>query len=178
MKSTSLTFVTDNADVEAVATGVAKQPTATRKGRVRKTAGTPRVALAVKKKKEPKPPRNPFRRSETSKLQLKQLQMGKRVETMSPRVEILRKRLDIMQTRLDFVTGKLKLVKEELTTRSEATTSETNTGSRSDGVCVDTTHEECADGDYSDDDTENIELDDEVQEGMDVDERAIEHAIN
>jgi hypothetical protein len=106
-----------SAEAQAVATGVdPAQPTG-RKGRVRKTGTTPRVAIA-KKVKEPKPPRNPFRRSETGKLQLKSLQMCKRVETMTPRVAALRERLEVMESRLVFVSGKLKLVKEELSSRS------------------------------------------------------------
>jgi hypothetical protein len=108
-----------SAEAQAVAAGVDQKPPTGRKSRVRKTNPSPRVAIA-KKKKEPKPPRNPFRRSETGKLQLKSLQMGKRVETMTPRVTILRERLETMQSRLDFVSGKLKLVKEELETRETA----------------------------------------------------------
>jgi hypothetical protein len=117
-----------SAEAQAVAAGIEQKPPTGRKSRVRKTNPSPRAAIA-KKKKEPKPPRNPFRRSETGKLQLKSLQMGKRVETMTPRVTILRERLETMQSRLDFVSGKLKLVKEELETRetanSDAVVSET-----------------------------------------------------
>ena len=164
-----MTFVTGNEDVQAVVTGVATQPQTTRKGRVRKTAAAPRVALAVKKKKEPKPPRNPFRCSETGKLRLKNLQMGKRVETMTPRVEILRKRLDVMQTRLDFVVDKLKLVKEELSSRS----SETDSVSTTNAVGTSTAHEELSDGHCSDDHDDNIELDDEVEEMVNVSENHI-----
>jgi hypothetical protein len=112
-----------SAEAQAVAAGVDPQPQTGRKGRVRKNGGAPRVAIA-KKKKEPRPPRNPFRRSETGKLQLKSLQMGKRVETMTPRVEALQERLDTMKSRLDFVSGKLKLVKEELSSREDMATGE------------------------------------------------------
>jgi hypothetical protein len=110
-----------NADVHAVATGVDQVVNTGRKGRTRKSNDGPRVAgpAVAKKKKIPKPPRNPFRRSETGKLQLKRLQMTKRVETMSPRVDVLRQRLSTMQERLDFVSGKLKLVVEELTSRTK-----------------------------------------------------------
>ena len=164
MKSNKLVFVTDNADVEAVATGITKPSSVVRKDRARKKTDSPRAALAVKKKKEPKPPRNPFRRSETSKLHLKNLQMGKRVETMTPRVEILRKRLGVMQTRLDSVIGKLKLVKEELSTRSGASTMQTGTGDTA-------THIECVDthcDDEEEDEDEMVELDDEIEDDMDV----------
>lgn len=113
-----------SAEAQAVATGVDQKQQPGRKSRVRKSNATPRVAV-VKKKKEPKPPRNPFRRSETVKLQLKSLQMGKRVETMTPRVSVLRERLETMQQRLDFVAGKLKLVKEELASREDLVNDET-----------------------------------------------------
>jgi hypothetical protein len=109
-----------NADIHAVATGVDNVVNASRKGRVRKPSDAPRVAKVVvaKKPKAPKTPRNPFRRSETGKLQLKRLQMTKRVETMSPRVDVLRERLKTMQERMDFVSGKLTLVVQELTSRA------------------------------------------------------------
>ncbi|KAJ1487190.1 hypothetical protein T484DRAFT_1745169 [Baffinella frigidus] len=110
----------DNADVQAMVSGV-DQPTQTvRKGRVRNTNTTPRVAGSVKKKKAPKPPRNPFSRSETGKLQLKRLQMGNRIESMTPRVKVLGERLALMSGRLDFITGKLKLVVDELTSRASS----------------------------------------------------------
>ena len=159
MKSNKLVFVTDNADVKAVATGVTKPSSVVRKDRARKKTDSPRAAVAVKKKKEPKPARNPFRRSETSKLHLKNLQMGKRVETMTPRVEILRKRLNVMQTRLDSVAGKLKLVKEELSTRSGASTMHTE-------ACATATRIECVDTLCCDDEEEDemVELDDEIVE--------------
>ncbi|KAJ1469872.1 hypothetical protein T484DRAFT_1754191 [Baffinella frigidus] len=105
----------NNTEARAVATGMDKQ-TGGRKPRARKAGGAPR-APAVKKAKIAKPPKNPFRRSDTGKLQLKRLQMGKRVETMAPRVEALRERLEGMQERLTFVSGKLRLVVEELTSR-------------------------------------------------------------
>jgi hypothetical protein len=112
-----------SAEAQAVATGVDPTHPTGRKGRVRKNGGVPRAAIA-KKKKEPKPPRNPFRRSDTGKLQLKNLQMSKRVETMGPRVAALRERLDTMESRLVFISGKLKLVKEELSARSVTTEDE------------------------------------------------------
>jgi hypothetical protein len=111
-----------SAEAQAVATGVDKKPQTGRKSRVRKTNTTPRVAIA-KKTKAPKVARNPFRRSETGKLKLKSLQMGKRVETMLPRVAVMRDRLETMESRLEFVSGKLKLVKEELSSREGATVS-------------------------------------------------------
>ena len=123
-----------SAEAQAEATGVDPQQPSGRKGRGRKNnATTPRAAIA-KKTKVPKPPRNPFRRSETGKLQLKSLQMGKRVETMTPRVSLLRDRLETMESRLQFIAGKLKLVKEELVSREdEATTQEPNTATNEDG---------------------------------------------
>ena len=111
-------MVMDHTTAHAVATGMSPETSVVRKGRVRKSVRTPgKVAIEKKKKKQPKAPRNPFRRSETVKLQLKNLQMGKRVETMTPRVDLLRNRLDLMQKRLDFLSGKWKLVKEELAAR-------------------------------------------------------------
>ena len=110
-----------SAEAQAEATGVDPQQPSGRKGRGRKNGTTkPRAAIA-KKTKVPKPPRNPFRRSETGKLQLKSLQMGKRVETMTPRVTLLRDRLETMESRLQFISGKLKLVNEELTSREDTT---------------------------------------------------------
>jgi hypothetical protein len=117
MKSSTPNMVMDQTTAHAVATGISPETSVVRKGRVRKSVGTPRKVAIEKKKKEPKAPRNPFRRSETVKLQLKNLQMGKRVETMAPRVDLLRNRLDLMQKRLDFLSGKWKLVKEELAAR-------------------------------------------------------------
>ena len=109
----------DHTTAHAVATGMSPETSVVRKGRVRKSVRTPgKVAIEKKKKKQPKAPRNPFRRSETVKLQLKNLQMGKRLETMAPRVDLLRNRLDLMQKRLDFLSGKWKLVKEELAART------------------------------------------------------------
>jgi hypothetical protein len=110
--------IMDNADVHAIASGVDQPVQVVRKGRTRKTGTTPRVTLTVKKKKEPKAPRNPFRRSDTGKLQLKRLQMGARIEAMTPRVAVLRERLAAMSGRLEFITGKLKLVVDELTSRA------------------------------------------------------------
>ena len=168
MKGGTSSAVMDDANVHAVATGVSPKEPVVRKGRARKVAGAPR-ALVAKKKKEPKPPRNPFRRSETVKLQLKKLQMSKRVETMTPRVEVIRTRLDGMQKRLDFVTGKLKLVNEELSSRKEEGggscggdgDSTTMHGAVGEGLGV-----ECVDGGSSDEEPlENVELDDEVEEG-------------
>jgi hypothetical protein len=110
--------IMDNSDVQANASGIDQPVNVVRKGRVRKACAKPRTTPSVKKKKEPKPPRNPFRRSETGKLQLKRLQMMKRVESMTPRVQTLRDRLALMSGRLDFVAGKLKLVIDELTSRT------------------------------------------------------------
>ena len=139
-----------SAAVQAVATGVDQAPASGRKARVRKADGAGRSAVSVRKKKAPKAPRNPFRRSETAKLQVKRLQMGKRVETMTPRVEVLRERLETMQSRLLFVSGKLQLVKEELTSREEVVASADDAVSTPpDGVVTMT-------------DMENVELDDEV----------------
>jgi hypothetical protein len=116
MKTTkSVSEIADAA--HATATGVDTPMQTEKKGRARKN-GVKNPTLAVKKKKEPKAPRNPFRRSDTGKLQLKRLQMGKRVETMTPRVELLRERLSVMQSRLDYISGKLTLVVEELGTRA------------------------------------------------------------
>ena len=118
-----------NTEAHAVATGIEQVTLPMEKGRVRKNGvaggaprSAPRSALAVKKPNAPKVPRNPFRRSETGKLQLKRLQMGKRVETMAPKVAALRERLDGTQERLEFVSGKLKLVVEELSSRTDLDT--------------------------------------------------------
>jgi hypothetical protein len=110
--------IMDDADVQANATGVDQPVQAVRKGRVRKVDGAPRAALAAKKKKEPKAPRNPFRRSGTGKLQLKRMQMSARIESMTPRVTVLRERLETMSGRLDLITGKLRLVNDELIARA------------------------------------------------------------
>lgn len=150
-----------NADVHAVATGVEQTVNTSRKGRVRKPSDGPRVAgvAPAKKKKTPKPPRNPFRRSETVKLQLKRLQMTKRVETMTPRVDVMRERLDTMQQRLEFVSGKLKLVVEELVSRA-------NFGNAVERVEGDVMEEDMGVVDSvisSEVADEDIELDDEVE---------------
>jgi hypothetical protein len=112
-----------SAEAQAVATGVDHKPSTGRKGRVRKSSATPRVSVP-KKKKAPKAPRNPFRRSETGKLQLKSLQMSKRIETMTPRVAVLRDRLEVMESRLIFVSGKFELVKSELASREGGATAD------------------------------------------------------
>jgi hypothetical protein len=152
-----------NAEVHAVATGVEPTVNASRKGRARKIKDGPRVAgvAPAKKKKEPKPPRNPFRRSETVKLQLKRLQMTKRVETMKPRVDVMRERLDSMQQRLEFVSGKLKLVVEELVSRA-------NFGKAVEGVEENAMEEGMETVDFAipleeEAADEDIELDDEVE---------------
>jgi hypothetical protein len=147
-------MMADNSEVLAVATGIEKPAPSGRKGRVRKAAGTPRVA-GVKKPKIVKPPRNPFRRSDTGKLQLKRLQMGKRVETMNPRIEVLRERLETMEGRRTFISGKLKLVVEELEARSSFVV---------EPVSVDDTCAEGVTGGVGDilGVDEDIELDDEV----------------
>jgi hypothetical protein len=142
-----------NAEALAVATGIDLPPNSTRKGRVRKPTGTPR-ATPIKKVKIAKPPRNPFHRSETGKLQLKRLQMGKRVETMTPRVEVLRERLETMEGRLTFVSGKLKLVVAELATRSEPVTEPVG------GTCVEGSVSNAV---VAADEDEEIELDDEIE---------------
>jgi hypothetical protein len=103
---------------------------------------------AIRKKKVAKPKANPFRRSETGKLQLKRLQMGKRIETLGPRVAQMRERFETAETRLAFVSGKLKLVEEELASRAVAP------------VEVPTSAPEASE--VSDD--EEIELDDEVED--------------
>ena len=164
--------VSGNDKAAVVATGVAQGTKAPRKSRVVKTTGVGGVSVTVKKKKEPKPPRNPFRRSQTVKLQLKNIQMGKRVEIMTPRVETLRARLDVMQKRLDFVNGKLRLVKEELAVRASCTGDDTTAETK---TIVDTADHDVADtikedGEDSsaEDSGDNIELDDEVEDGMDV----------
>ena len=169
MKGGTSSAVMDDANVHAVATGVSPKAPVVRKGRVRKVAGAPRAPLVAKKKKEPKPPRNPFRRSETVKLQLKKLQMSKRVETMTPRVEVIRTRLDGMQKRLDFVTGKLKLVNEELSSRkAEGGVSCGGDGDSTTmhGAIGEDLGVECVDVGSSDEEPlENVELDDEGEEG-------------
>ena len=160
--TTEAMMVDNTAELQAVASGVDKQAQTGRKGRVRKASTTPRLAGVAAKKKVAKPPRNPFRRSETGKLQLKRLQMGKRVETMTPRVDVLRERLNTMQGRLDFVSGKLKLVVEELTTRSteEATTTAADTPAANVTTSDADTAAALAGGKAD----EDIELDDEVVE--------------
>ena len=145
-----------NAAVQAVATGVDQAPASGRKGRTRKADGAARSAVSVRKKKAPKAPRNPFRRSETAKLQVKRLQMGKRVETMTPRVEVLRERLDTMQSRLLYVSGKLEQVKEELTSREEAV------APASDASADDAASAAPSGSTVTMADMENIELDEEV----------------
>ena len=162
----------NNDEANEVATGVTQNKKAPRKNRVAKTTGVPGVTVAVKKKKEPKAPRNPFRRSQTVKLQLKNLQMGKRVEIITPRVEVLRARLDVMQKRLDTVNGKLRFVKEELAVRASCTgddaTAETKTiVDTADHDVADTIKEDGEDS-SAEDSADNIELDDEVEDGMDV----------
>ena len=170
---TVASLIMNNADVHAVATGVDQVVNNGRKGRVRKPSGTPRTAGGgVKKKKPVKPPRNPFHRSETGKLQLKRLSMSKSVETMTPRIDVLRARLKTMQERLEFVSGKLKLVVEELTSR-------TGVGQAVDdgdeGVGTDEAMEDVVDG-CSGTETlnvsvgvadEDVELDDEAEVGAD-----------
>ena len=76
--------VTENDEAKVVTRGVT-EPKKPRKNRVAKPTSVPGVTVTVKKKKEPKPPRNPFRHSQTSKLQLKNLQMGIRVDIMKRR---------------------------------------------------------------------------------------------
>ena len=163
--------VAENDEAKVVASGVT-EPKKPRKNRVGKTTGVPGVTVAVKKNKEPKPPRNPFRRSQTSKLQLNNLQTGKRVESMTPRIEILRTRLDVIQKRLEFVSGKLRLVKEELAVRAGCTNDDTTVETKAivdaaDHDVTDTIGQECEDG-SAEDSADNIELEDEVEDGMDV----------
>jgi len=162
MKTTKST--SDSAHVRAVATGFDKPPPA-ELGRARKSSNPSRSTIAVKKKKDPKPPRNPFHRSVTGKLQLERLQMGKRVENMAPRVEVMRERLNVMQTRLDYVSGKLKLVVEGLTTRAYAGQAVGG------GVEMEIAPTGEVDEEEIVDDDENIALDDEEEQGTDdVDE--------
>jgi len=148
------------AAVQAVADGVDQVTVPGRKARSRKGDGATRAAGAsIKKKRAPKAPRNPFRRSETAKLQVKRLQMGKRVEVMTPRVEVLRERLDTMQSRLLFVSGKLAQVKEELASREEAPSGEVAEGALSGGVAEGAAPENAV---VTMADMENVELDDEA----------------
>jgi hypothetical protein len=72
------------------------------------------------KKKIAKPKANPFRRSDTGKLQLKGLQMAKRIETQTPKVSLMRERLELAESRLGSVSTKLKLVQAELASRAAA----------------------------------------------------------
>lgn len=87
-----------------------------KKKQQRKKSTTPRDPTAVKQK-PPKKPRNPFRRSETGKLRIKQLQMRKRVETLTPRVEVIEERQRVMRERLDKLVLKLGQVDDELRER-------------------------------------------------------------
>ena len=77
------------------------------------------ASRGVPKNKIAKPKANPFRRSDTGKLQLKGLQMAKRIEAQTPKISVLRERLDLMESRLGSVSTKLKLVQEELASRKE-----------------------------------------------------------
>lgn len=159
--STMNAITSDQAQIQAVATGVDQQTQTGRKGRVRKT-GVAGAALSVKNPKVPKAKRNPFRRSDTAKLQLKSLQMGKRVETMTPRVAVLHERVNTMNSRLEFIVGKLTLVREELAFRA----AQPQTDEPSAGSSMDTSVAQAlptgADEVGGDDEDENIELDDEV----------------
>ena len=78
------------------------------------------VSRGAPKKKIAKPKANPFRRSDTGKLQLKGLQMAKRIEAQTPKISMLRERLDLMESRLGSVSTKLKLVQAELASRAAA----------------------------------------------------------
>ena len=80
--------------------------------------GVKRTATA--KAKIIKPKANPFRRSDTGKLQLKRLQMTKRVEVQTPKVALMRERFELAESRLVAVSAKLELVKEELASRTAA----------------------------------------------------------
>jgi len=151
----------DQAQIQAVATGVDQQTQTGRKGRVRKT-GVAGASLAVKSPKAPKAKRNPFRRSDTTKLQLKSLQMGKRVETMTPRVALLHERVSTMSSRLEFIVGKLALVREELAFRTTQSQADENSGGASTDVPVETARQPVEGDVGSIDEDENIELDDEI----------------
>ena len=165
--------------------GVSSKPSKTTK---RKQAATkaPRSApsgVAKKKRapKTPKPPRNPFRRSDTGKLKLKCIQMRKRIETLTPRAALMRERLDTTEARLNFLTGKVKLVDEELASRAmtvdtetpieeapEAMTSDAESSDEEieelqDACCVaGSCHANVCEAETSDDD-DDIELDDEIE---------------
>lgn len=155
-------YIVDNANVQAVASGIDQPLASGRKGRARKPATNPRTTgPAIKKAKIVKPPRNPFRRSETGKLQLKRLQMGKRVETMTPRVEVLRERLLTMESRLTFVSSKLKLVVEELTSRACIGAPVVVDAAGVEGATSDVV--DVVGGGAADTMDEDVELDDEVE---------------
>jgi hypothetical protein len=160
MKKGAVKKVVGVNDVNAVALGMDQTTQVVRKSRVRKEGGskTPRAAT-TKKPKIVKAPRNPFRRSDTGKLNLKRLQMNKRLDTMGPRVAALRERLSTMETRHDFVTGKLKLVCEELASREADTLKDD----------VDVTENVGAENK-----DEDIELDDEIVEDGEEEDSDVE----
>ena len=122
-----------------------KRPKGKGKNMVQRTP----ASRGVPKKKIAKPKANPFRRSDTGKLQLKRLQMGKRVEMQTPKVAQMRARFELADSRLTAVTAKLKLVEQELASRKEK-------------VAEDEAVEESETSELSDE--EEIELDDEVED--------------
>ena len=73
----------------------------------------------VAKEKTAKTKANPFRRSDTGRLQLKRLQMTKRIETQTPKVAQMRERFQLADSRLGSVSAKLLLVEAELASRKE-----------------------------------------------------------
>ena len=86
----------------------------------KKTAERTPVSRGAPKQKIAKPKANPFRRSDTGKLQLKGLQMAKRIEAQTPKITLMRERLELAESRLGSVSKKLKLVQEELSSRAAA----------------------------------------------------------
>jgi len=113
--------------------------------------GVKRTATA--KAKIIKPKANPFRRSDTGKLQLKRLQMTKRVEVQTPKITLMRERLELAESRIGSVSKKLKLVNEELASRKEKAEEK---------AAEDKTVEDPDSSELSED--EEIELDSEVED--------------
>jgi len=111
------------------------------------------AASGVAKKKSAKPKANPFRRSDTGKLQLKRLQMTKRVETQTPKVKLMQERFELAQSRLSSVSAKLLLVQAELASRKEKVEDEA-------------VEDKMAEDDESSELSDDEDLEDELEDGI------------
>lgn len=134
-----------------------KQPKGKGKGKGKTTVKSTDTVRVVSKKKITKPKANPFRRSDTDKLQLKKLQMTKRVETQTPKVTLMRERFELAQSRLSSVSAKLLLVEAELASRKEKVVEEAEEGKPEEDY---ESSELSGDEDLAD----TLELDDEVED--------------